>query len=110
MIYLASPYSHESVHIRRLRYRMATQYAAECIITRQECVFSPIVYAHDMAELFNLPFDAATWAGFNDEMQKACSTLRVLKLPGWEESKGVTAEIALAESLGQQIEYVEAAL
>jgi dCTP diphosphatase len=40
-------------------------------------------------------------------MLSKCDRVIVLKLPGWENSKGVAAEIARAEELGLPIEWME---
>jgi hypothetical protein len=40
-------------------------------------------------------------------MLKECAKLMVLTMPGWEDSKGVSGEIAIAKELGIAIEYIE---
>lgn len=102
MIYLASPYSTpEDGTTREQRYRLVRR-ATEVWIKQNYVIFSPIVYTHHL----NIGgVDARTWKQFNDAIQKTCSSLWVLKIPGWDKSVGVLGEIELAVSIGQRIEY-----
>lgn len=105
MIYLASPYSHASPTVRQERYEAARDYTAQCIHEGQR-IFSPIVYAHELAIFHNLPFTADYWEQFNREMILAAGKVRVLKLSGWDLSLGVRSEIALATGLSIPVEYI----
>jgi hypothetical protein len=40
-------------------------------------------------------------------MLQRCDELAVLKLPGWRESTGVTAEIAIAREFGLPVRFIE---
>jgi hypothetical protein len=51
--------------------------------------------------------DFAYWGGYNRTMLMLASKVVVLRIDGWATSKGVTAEIALAEELGIPIEYID---
>lgn len=100
LIYLASPYSHPDKHIRRQRYMMAK---AKTIwyLRHDFAVFSPIVYGYYLDTEVGMDF--RSWQTFNDAMLRACDVLEVLKLPGWEESRGVSHEVTLAKRLGKPI-------
>ena len=50
--------------------------------------------------------DFAYWREWNMRMLRACDRLAVLMLPGWEESRGVQAEITAAKAWGMPIEYL----
>lgn len=39
-------------------------------------------------------------------MLSVCSKVAVHRLPGWEQAKGVAAEIAAARQMGKPIEYL----
>lgn len=99
MIYVASPYSHPSSAMRDYRYRQVEQYTAELLRNRSWC-YSPIVHCHALAQRFELPFTADYWSEYNEHMLERCDSLHVLKLPGWEDSRGVQAEIRYWASLG----------
>lgn len=93
--YLASPYTHQDQAVRKQRYedvRLATHF----LLSHRIFVYSPIVHSHDMCETYNLPFTFEFWNAYNEAMILASKGLLVLKLPGWEASRGVTAEIAFA--------------
>jgi len=104
MIYLASPYSHPDAAVRQRRYEAACRAAAE-LIRRGHVVFSPIAHGHAIAQ-HGLPMD---W-GFGERQDRrllaACDELWVLKLDGWEHSRGVQAEIAIARAAGKPVRFV----
>lgn len=103
--YLACPYSHPNPQVEKERLETVTR-AAYLLMQKEIYVFSPLTH--------NLPIDRLgrrgnwqTWSTFDHEMLSRCDRLLVLKLPGWEESLGVAAEIAHAQSLGLPIEWLE---
>lgn len=106
MIYVASPYSHKEKRVREHRFLMAEWYVATAM-KQQLKVFSPIVYAHALAERYQLPTDAQYWKNFNNAMMRRAEYLNVLDLVGWRESKGVQYELMMAEELGIPIIHVQ---
>ena len=108
-IYVASPYSHPDSVVREARYREAVEAAGRLMKERPGCaVFSPIAHSHMIAEQTSLPGDFDFWqaqdVGFIDHW---ATRLAVLTLDGWQESRGVQAEIARAEARGLPVEYLE---
>lgn len=99
MIYIASPYSHADPAIRESRYRAVEHYTAELLRAQSWC-YSPIVHCHHLALRFELPFTAAFWSEYNYHVLERCDALHVLKLPGWDDSRGVQAEINYWGKLG----------
>jgi len=106
MKYLASPYTSKSFITRMQRYEAACKYAA-MLMGQGVQVFSPIAHTHPIAEAGKLPRDWKFWATFDEWFISRCDELIVLKLPGWEESKGVQAEIKLAKKYQVPVRYVE---
>ena len=106
LIYLACPYSHPNRIIRRQRFREVSRAAAQ-FMKEGHFIFSPISHTHPIAE-YGLPLGWEFWKEYDEAMLKVCKELWVLMLPGWNESRGVTAEIKIAEELRLQILYVEA--
>ena len=105
MIYLASPYSHPDAQVREARFHAACRRTAE--MTRAgQLVYSPIVHSHPLAAL-GLPNDWPFWAEHNRAMLERCDALAVLTLPGWEESRGVAAEVEIATALRLPVRYDE---
>lgn len=104
MLYIASPYS-GTVNEQHQRFEAVREYTVK-LIRVGHVAFSPIVYAHQIAHDYELGTDAKTWQSFNEDMIRICERMHVLKLEGWRLSKGVTAEIELAQRLGLEIDYI----
>ena len=106
-IYLAGPYSHESIAVRTRRYRALTKKAGE-LIKDNRVVYSPITHGHWIAAMCpGMPLGFLFWEKQALEMLSHASKLMVLCLDGWEESKGVTAEIDHATKLRIPVEFIE---
>ena len=105
MIYLASPYTHGDSEIEETRYRMVCS-AAGRLIKEGKHVYSPIAHSRAIASCSNLPTDFTFWAAYDTDMISKSSEMIVLTLKGWEESKGVQAEINIAHALGIPVSYL----
>jgi hypothetical protein len=103
VIYIASPYSHPDASVREARYRAACEKAAAMLRDGLR-VYSPIVHSHPLA-LLGLPGDWAFWAEQNAAMLERASSVVVLTLDGWEESRGIAAEVEIARALHLPIRY-----
>lgn len=106
LIYLACPYSHPDPAVRRARFDAANLCAAT-LMRAGVFVFSPISHTHPIAEVGDLPLSWDFWEPYDRLMIAACGALYVLTLDGWRESRGVSAEIAIARELGLSISYLE---
>lgn len=106
MIYLASPYTHTDHEVRQQRFEQACD-AAAAIINRGVVVYSPIAHSHPIAARNKLPTDWEFWERLDREFIARSDEMHVLMLAGWRESKGVTAEIAIANELGIPVVFVE---
>ena len=95
IIYLASPYSDPEKSIREIRYRAAEQAMVQ-MIQAGEHVYSPIVMTHPGATRYSLSQDSSYWRPHNFAFLSVAKELRVLKMKGWEKSKGVKEEIEFA--------------
>jgi len=95
LIYLASPYNHENKDVRVDR---ANQAAGACswLMQRGHVVYSPIVHNHAIACLYELPTGWDYWGRFDTVMLSRCDEIVVLRIPGWQESKGISAELKIA--------------
>jgi hypothetical protein len=92
MIYLASPYTHTDPDVMQERFEYVRAAAAE-MLARGEIVYSPIVHGHAIATAHDLPTDFEFWMRHSFAMLERADNLYVLRLDGWLESRGVTAEI-----------------
>lgn len=115
MIYIASPYSSglEGPAAKRMeekRYLEVLTFVTLLLTTSKLPVFSPIVYLHPIAVANEgkLGTDARFWAKFNTAFLRKSEAMFVLQLPGWQQSRGVKAEIAMAQLLDIPIQrYAE---
>ncbi len=105
MIYLASPYSHEDVKVREYRFQTSAK-AASTLMKKGIHVFSPISHTHPIA-MYGLPLGWDFWEQFDRWYIERCDEVWVLMLDGWQESRGVTAEIGIATEMGKVIRYLE---
>ena len=71
-----------------------------------EIVFSPIAHTHPIATMCDLPKDWEFWGKFDKAFIEQCSQVVVAMIPGWKDSKGINAEIAIAKDLGKPIRYM----
>lgn len=106
MIYIASPFSHPEKSVEEARYHNVLDYTAH-LIQQKIVAFSPIVHCYGMHLKHKLPGDARYWKRFNEEMLVHAHLLHVLKLDGWETSKGVQAEIQFAKYKKIPIIHIE---
>ena len=105
MIYLASPFTNDSPGLEEERFHAVCACAAE-LMRAGTHVFSPIAHAYPISR-HGLPGDWAYWEAYDRAMLARCDALTVLRLPGWEESTGVQAEIQIARELGLPIEFID---
>jgi len=107
LVYLACPYSHDDYAIRVKRFNAVCRAAARLIREGEPMVFSPISHSHPISE-HGLPTNWEFWEPCDRAYLSCCHKLIVLKLDGWRESRGVTAEIEIASEMGIPVEYLEA--
>ena len=106
LIYLASPYTHENPAVVHQRFDDVCRCAAT-LMEKGHHVFSPIAHTHPIAMVGKLPTHWEFWERYDRAIMECCGRMVVLMLPGWEESKGIKAEIKLAEEMGLPIVYIE---
>ncbi len=104
-IYLSSPYSHPDATMRENRY-LATAFMVGHLSARGKVVFSPIVHYHPAALMHQLPGDAEYWKKVNSTFLQAAAELKVLLLPGWDVSVGVSWELEMAAALQLPVSYM----
>lgn len=105
LIYLATPYSHNDPAVRQRRFEVVNRVTAAMYL-RGMYVFSPISHGHPVAEAGQLPGDWMFWEAHNLVMLRRCTELFVLQQEGWENSKGVAAEMEAAATLRIPITHI----
>lgn len=106
LTYLAAPYSHPDPAVRCARFN-AINNAAGALMRTGHLVFSPISMGHPINEACGFTGAWKFWEALDRAYLNASRELIVLKLPGWETSVGVTAEIAIAKELGIPVSYLD---
>jgi sRNA-binding carbon storage regulator CsrA len=106
LTYLASPYSHPDPAMRGARFMLACR-ASAWLLTQGILTFSPIAHSHPIAELGKMAGDWDAWQAFGERMLAACDRVAVLKIDGWRESRGLTAELELARAWEMRVDFLE---
>jgi len=101
-IYLASPYTHQDPEVVNARVTAINAHAA-LLMSQGHIVFSPISHSHYIAIENNLPTTFEFWRKQNHEFIVWCNFVMVLRLDGWEESKGIADEIRYAKSINKVV-------
>ena len=108
LIYLACPYSHADRYVRRARHMLVNKVAAK-LMSEGLFIFSPISHTPPIEEVSNgkLPIGRDFWEKFDRQYLGVVKKIIVLRLPGWETSTGVQAEIKIGAELGIPVEYMD---
>jgi hypothetical protein len=109
MIYIASPYTSvlpnkNGINVMQRRYEVVMEFVANNL---EMPFFSPILYCHEMAKKYELPKTFGYWQKLNHHYIDISTEVWVLKMNGWEESKGVSDEIQYATEIGKNVIYVK---
>lgn len=106
LVYVASPYTHiDPAEVER-RYREISRVCAKLVASGVMAI-SPVTYGHTLLEHYTMPGDWDFWMNFCISLLSKCDKLMVVKMPGWETSRGVTAEIKFAQENGIEVEFIE---
>ena len=104
MIYLAGPYTHSDHLIMADRAHQHTRFLLHCDAAGHDA-YSPITHWHPVTRGRGLKDTPDAWRRRSLALLRLASGLFVLKLPGWEISKGTQTEIREARCLGIPIRY-----
>lgn len=106
LIYLASPYSHQSQGVMQDRFERVCRVAAR-LMGEGVHLYSPIAHTHPIAVQGSLPRGWEFWEQYDRKLLAACQELWIVTLDGWKESKGVAAELKIAAEMGLPVKYIE---
>jgi hypothetical protein len=104
--YLASPYSHPDPAQRVARFDRACREAAK-LMEAGEAIFCPIAHSHPIEVASGHVGDFEFWMHQDLPILARSQKVKVLKLEGWDISRGITREIEHAHELGIPVEYLE---
>ncbi len=106
MIYLACPFRHTDPKVQRKRCA-ATHYFAAQLALGGKHVFSPLTHNELLIDIINDAVPGEHWMQFDLAILAICKSLYVLKMEGWELSKGVAREIAFAKEHGIPVHEID---
>lgn len=106
LIYLASPYSHPLEKVREMNYEIVSEIAAK-MVAEGNVVLSPISYGHNLLNFCEMPSDWDFWYNFCVTFLLKCDELIVVKIAGWDVSRGVLEEIEIAKNHNIKISFIE---
>ena len=107
LVYVASPYSSPDKVQQEIRFLSAVVATGYLMNKFTDLSFySPISHTHPIATYCKLPGDWAFWKQFDETILSRCNAIWVLCLPGWKESKGVTAELEIANLFALEVMYI----
>lgn len=116
MIYLCSVYSYRQSGLTDEQYSAIMDARAEYAAKRcaefmmegdDKSVFCPIAHCHKMARDNNLPREWAFWKEVDTGFVLKSDEVYVLKMPYWEFSVGINAEIDIAIQNGIPVRFIE---
>lgn len=108
MQYLSCPYSSGSRLILEAIVRLATIIAGR-LIKEGRIVYSPLTHSHPINEVMEGRISWETWLQYDEYIiENCCKKVSVIRIPGWETSKGVTREIRFAKSHGIEVDFIDA--
>lgn len=102
LIYLACPFRHADPAVQRKRCK-AAHYVAAKLFLEGKMVFSPLTHNETLIDLIEDRVPGEHWMQFDLTILAICKKLYVLKMEGWELSKGVAREIAFAKANGIEV-------
>lgn len=103
LIYVGAPYSDPDPAVIAGRMAAFEDVVARLLTTGQFPV-SPLMN-HGILGRHAIPGDWDFWQHYSRRLLARCDLLMVVQLPGWANSRGLTGEIALAETLSLPIEF-----
>jgi len=106
LVYLATPYSHDDHTVMHRRFEVVNGVAAR-LMKEGIHIYSPISHTHPIAVAGELPRGWDFWEKYDRAILAACCKVIVVRQDGWEQSRGVTAELAIAEELGLPVEFID---
>lgn len=106
MEYLACPYRHSDPLVQRKRCA-AAHYTTAQLFAAGRRVFSPLTHNEILIDILDDALPGEQWLAFDLGVLAACKKLLILKMEGWDLSKGVRREILFAQERGLPVEELD---
>lgn len=106
LIYLATPYSHADARVVEYRFIVACRVAGR-LMGEGHLVFSPIAHTHPIAMEAKLPLGWDFWARYDQALLDRATEVWVLRMDGWDESRGIQAEVRYAQETDKPVRFID---
>lgn len=107
LIYVATPYSLYPWGLSSAALD-ACRHTEHLVRVYQMSAWSPVVHGHQLMRLGNLePRDHYLWMKINAPFMHACSAMVAVKMPGWQDSRGMAEEAEYFQAAGKPIVEME---
>lgn len=103
-IYLCHPYSHQDQQVMYRRFISANALAGR-LIKWGHCVFSPLSHSVPIADVMENHLSHDVWMPQDLEFISWADEVWVPLVDGWQDSKGISIELAEAERQVKKIVY-----
>jgi len=104
--YLATPYTKYESGLQ-IAFFHACDAAGELLKRGVHC-YSPIAHTHPVAIYGGLnPLDHETVMALDAHFMDAAAGLLIVKMPGWDESRGIAIEIDVFKAAGKPVQYLD---
>jgi len=100
-IFLCAPYTNHDPEIVNARVTAINAHAA-FLMNQRHIVFSPISHSHPIAIENDMPTTFEFWQRQNREFIVWCDVVMVLRLNGWQESRGLVDEMKYAKLINKR--------
>lgn len=103
MVYVATPYSRYKYGLGCAAYD-ACRHAEYLVRELGLSAWSPIVHGHQLSLWDKLPpRDHLLWMKINAPLMEASASCVVVKLEGWQDSRGIAEEVAYFQAAGKPV-------
>lgn len=107
LIYVATPYSLFPWGLSSAAHD-ACRHTEYLVREYGLAAFSPIVHGHQLSRLGNLPpRDHLLWMKINAPLMHACSAMVAVRMPGWQNSRGMAEEAEYFQAAGKPVVEME---
>ncbi len=109
IVYIATPSAGSNSDLSKGRSFLANLTAAHIVKTRNDVVYAPVAMATPIVKMAAAADEKKYEKKVDEAYMASCSSIVVLKVPGWEKNSGVAREIKHFEDTGRPVEYMEPA-
>ncbi len=106
-IYLASPYSSPDKLLKFQRFYEIMHVQNDLMNLGFPAIFGPIAMSHPLAQYAQIRTDWEFWKRNDEIFVQNAQEMWISAMPGWKESTGVNAEIAIAKRANVPIKLLQ---